>query len=156
MLPLLGPTAFPDIKPPSPKQVREFIAKRVPQVLESDPPLRKLQKAKLQAAVAELELLAWNRTNGDTRVPDQVNASAYAQAIQTAVATGVELADRPEDRRAWLEFGVGLEKEHEALFVSRVNRGIAPRSLALTVRRSRFDAEIALQKHIEQSGGKAK
>jgi hypothetical protein len=73
-----------------------------------------------------------------------------------AVATGVELADRPEDRREWLEFRVGVEKENEAFAAERSKSGLMPPGGVLSARRHRLDAEIALLKHIERSGGKEK
>jgi hypothetical protein len=151
------PTAFPDIGPVGPKELWVFVDKRVPPVLASDPPLRKLQKVKLRAAMDELICLGSFRYGvGDPQVPFEHMAATMVQVAREAVAVGLELAEGPEDRRAWLEFRVGLEKEHEAFAAERYKSGLMPPSWVLSARRHRLDAEIALLKHIEQSGGKAK
>ena len=150
------PTAFPDVKPVGPKELREFAAKRVPPVLDSDPPLRKLQKAKLRVAMKELASLIEFKNVGDPKASFVAIMSELAQAVREAVATGVELADRPEDRRAWLEFRVGVEKEYEAIVAERVKMGLGSPVGVLSTRRHRLEAELALLRHIQESAGKAK
>jgi hypothetical protein len=143
------PTQFLDIKPLHSEDIKAFIDKRVPPVLDSDSPLRKLQKAKLRASLEELAYLVRFMDFGDNRRPFETTLSLIAQVAREVATTGVELADRPEDRRAWLEFRVGLEKGIEAVVVERVSTGIANPSEAWSARRHRLDAEIALLKHIE-------
>jgi len=141
------PTAFPDVKPVGPKEVMAFAARWNLQVLESDPPLRKLRKARLRAARDELlDLLAF-RMIGDPRVPYEATMASFLSVAREAVATGLEMSETPEDRRAWLAFRVGLEKEHEAFAADRVKGGIGQPAAAWAARRSRLDAEIALLRH---------
>lgn len=149
-----GKTAFPNIKPIGPDELKAFADKHVPPVLESNPPLRKLQKAKLRAAIEELVRENDFGRIGDPRVPFEIVQTAILQAVQEVVATGVELSDRREDRQTWLEFGVGLLKDNEAAVVERVKGGITRQSQAWNAQRHRLDAEIALLKHAQRREAK--
>jgi len=148
------PTAFPDIKPITLDEIKAFTAKHVPTVEVSDPPLRKLQKAKLRTAMEELASEIQFRQIGDPRSPFEITLIAIPQVAREAIATGVELSDRREDQRAWLEFGVGVHKEIEAFVRDRIRQEIARPSLVWTARRHRLDAEIALLKHAQQREAK--
>jgi hypothetical protein len=157
-LPPVRPTAFPAVKPYGLKEVIEF-AKRVPPVLESDSPLRKLQKAKLQAALNEVVSEMTYRLGpelGNPSTPREVTIPQFFKAVNEAVATALELSDRPEDRRAWLEFGVGVCKGMEWGLAELDKLGIERHSMALLAQRYRLDAEISLQKFVEQVGKKAR
>ena len=132
------PTAFPDVGPAGPKELAEFVARRIPQVLESDPPLQRLQKAKLQAAWAYVVLQHEFRVIGDPKVSYETTVASLFEVAREAVATG-------------------LEKEFEAFLADRVKAAVVEGpSYAWSARRRRLDAEIALLKHVHESGGKAK
>jgi hypothetical protein len=131
------PTAFPDVGPVGPKELAEFTARRTPRVLDSDPPLRRLQKAKLQAAWAYVVLQHEFRFIGDPKVPYETTVASLFDVARKAVAAGLELAEVAEDPRAWLEFRVGLEKEHEAFIAERVKSGYVLPSYAWAARRQR-------------------
>ncbi len=151
-----APTAFPDIKPVGLDQLKEFAAGHVPQVLESDSPLRKLQKAKLRVTMTELEFDRQFIVIGDPKTGYEVTLNRSLQAAREAVATALELSDRPGDQRAWLEFGVGVHKDIEAFMAERVKSGTARPGEALPACRSLLDAEIALLKHTQQQEKRAK
>jgi hypothetical protein len=151
------PTAFPDIGPVGPKELAEFVAGRTPQVLDSDPPLRKLQKAKMQAAWVYVVLQNEFRFFGDPKMTFETTVASLFDVAREAVAAGLELAERPEDRRAWLAFRVGLGKEFEAFLADRIKAEVIVRPTdAWLARRHRLDAEIALLRHVQESAGKAK
>jgi RNA polymerase sigma factor (sigma-70 family) len=147
-------TAFPDIKPIGLDELKKFAEKHVPPVQESDSPLRKLQKAKLRTAMEELRLTSEFMQIGDPKATYESIMDVIQQVVREAVATGVELSDRREDRQAWLEFGVGVRKDIEAFFVERAKGGIVRLAQVLTARRHRLDAEIALPKHAQQREAK--
>ena len=87
------PTAFPDVTPVRPKELRGFVDKRVPPVLETDPPSRKLHKTKLRAATDELLFRCSLRYGvGDPKGRIEHTAAAMAQATREAVAAGLEWA----------------------------------------------------------------
>jgi hypothetical protein len=150
------PSAFPNIKPLGPKEIKEFAAKRVPPVLESDSEVTKLLKAKLRVTLKELEWGLYFASIGGSKVPHDAHLAEILKAVQNAVATGLELANGLEDRRAWLDFGVGVCKDIEQFAVEQVKQGISRPSLVWLTQRYRLDAEIALQKHIESAKGAAK
>jgi RNA polymerase sigma factor (sigma-70 family) len=147
-------SAFPDIKPLDLNELEKFTEKHATPALESDPPLRKLQKAKLRAAMEQLKLEREFRRLGDPRIPYEFTMNTLHQIIRDAVETGVELSDRREDQHAWLEFGVRVCKEYEALTKERANQGVIRPSDQLSVHRHRLDAEIALLKHAQQRDAK--
>lgn len=145
------PTAFPDIELWH-DELKAFAATRAPTVLESDTPLRKLFKRKLQVAIAEVESGREVLITVDPK-SFEIIAAAIQQAAREAVATGVELAERREDRAAWLEYGVGIHKFLEAIIAGKVEHGIARWDLLYSAQRHRLDAEIALLKHTQQREG---
>jgi len=139
------PSAFPDIKPLKPEDVEAFAAKRVPPVLESDSVEKKILKAKLRVALNQIanEFASLHMTHtGPPPPPYEATTPELLRSVREAVATALLLVDRPEDRRAWLEFGVGVCKTIEEIFVERVKRGIERPSMAWLVRRYRLDAEL--------------
>jgi RNA polymerase sigma factor (sigma-70 family) len=149
-----GKTAFPNIKRIGPDEAKAFAEKHVPPVLESDSVLRKLQKAKLRAAMNELVGERQFLSMGDPKLPSELMIPSILQAAREAVATGVELSDRREDQHAWLEFGVGVYKEIEWYIRERAAQGIARPNSVLAAQRHRLDAEIALMKHAQQREAK--
>jgi hypothetical protein len=176
-------TAFPDIKPlflavgdgDEPEQLRRFrtvygtearvisakklgetYAQRMPQGKETDPPLRKLLIAKLRVTTREWNSLVESFESGDPSEPYELTRERVYLAEHTLIETAAELSARPEDLKALLEFGVGRAKALEAFASYRLKRGTGQELFVARAQRHRLDAEIALLKHVEQAGGKAK
>jgi hypothetical protein len=176
------PTAFPEIKPLfltvdgdeqeqlrrlrtvhgpearviSAKKLGETYAQRMPQGKETDPPLRKLQIAKLRVTTREWNSLVVLFESGDASEPYDLTRERIYLAEITLIETAAELSARPEDVKALLEIGVGRAKALEAFTIYRLKRGVGQPLFVARAQRHRLDAEIALLKHNEQAGGKAK
>jgi hypothetical protein len=141
------PSAFPDIKPISEqKDILESLKKRTPVILDTDPVIRKLQKAKLRNAAQAFVLnlagdIEENFADREARLIRIDNSN------REMVTTGLELAADDSERRIWLVFAVAIRKgiEQHALNLAKV--GAIFRQTALTLQHRRLDAEIALLRH---------
>ena len=128
----------------------------MPQGKETDSPLRKLQIAKLRVTTREWNSLVEFFEAGDSSEPFELTRERIYLAERALIETAVELSARPEDLKVLLEFGVGRAKALEAFDLYRLKRGVGQELFVARTQRHRLDAEIALLKHIEQTGGKAK
>ncbi len=138
------PTAFPDIKPMEPKEVAEFAKKWTPTVLEGDRLEQKLRKIKLRTLLQSLVIEFNLRETGviGREAPEQL--LRIGELTKETVSTALELNERPESRKTWLEFGIGLQKYVESMTAEGVKTGTTRVQYLATARRYRLDAEIAL------------
>ena len=140
----------------SAKKLAEAYAQRMPQSKETDPPLRKLQIAKLRVITREWKALVEYFEAGDSSEPYDLTRERIYLADRNFIEAAVELAAKPEDQKALLELGVGRAKALEVFARYRLQRGAGQELFFARSQRHRLDAEIALLKHIERTGGKEK
>lgn len=148
------PSAFPEISPLTAESLKEFTTKHVEPIYESDPPLRKLQKAKLRIALAKLESAVANaeaitKPPGKERPPGfygQVYSQFEALEMQAknTVALAIDLYPSGEARRQWLVLRVAAEKRIEQDFMNFMKAHSFGR---LDNDLPRIEAEIELAKH---------
>jgi RNA polymerase sigma factor (sigma-70 family) len=129
------PSAFPDLKP---GRAHPAIAKV--QVLKTDTPLRKLQKARLNLLVGEFEAAGHRARSGGGSASE---ARAYYARLAAAAA---EVFDDPAELRPWLEAWVTETKAEERDAEAQSANGAVAAAALSAVRRARLDAEIALAK----------
>ena len=149
-------TYGPDVRIISAKKLGATYAERMPQGKETDSPLRKLQIAKLRVTTREWNSLVKFFASGDSSEPFELTRERIYLAERALIETALELSARPEDLKVLLEFGVSRAKALEAFDLYRLKQGIGQELFVARSQRHRLDAEIALLKHIEQTGGKPK
>lgn len=129
------PSAFPDLVP---GRQHPAIAKVV--ILKTDTPLKKLQKARLNLLLTELEVI-----NQATR-QGSASASDGRMYYPKLAAAAMEVFDKPAELRPWIEAWVVEMKAEEQVMAQRVGVGAVSQADLFIVRRGRLDAEIALAK----------
>jgi hypothetical protein len=147
------PTVYPDIAAFDTKSLAKFEKKHLEPIYESDPPLRKLQKAKLSVAFQDfartlrdidryMEDLPKREKERDWGSNLWESLQKVSPRAQEVAAAAFDLHSKPDDRRPWLVFRIAAEKrvEEAAKESKRFGWSDVPR----------LDAELALAKHDEK------
>jgi RNA polymerase sigma factor (sigma-70 family) len=145
------PSAFPEILPIGMKFLNEFERKHVEPIYETDPPLRKLQKARLRIALSGLTRALDNLD----RVPDDVEkiqkkgggrsdyeriwqpTETLEKVTRDAITLASDLYPTRDSRREWLVLRVAVGKR-----IEQERKGYY-----LDNDLPRLEAEIELAKH---------
>lgn len=137
-------TAYPDLDPKSLEDLvtmcpKTLGGKEIP-LAPNDPPLLQLQKAKLNASLANLtriiERLKIGELNDALAIPDACNRSVAA-AIDVFPAS---------ELRTWYEERVRVAKWYEKVIAAQIKAGTRTNSDLHVARYDRLDAEISLLK----------
>ncbi len=134
-------TAFPEIK--ADDAMKLPVPKDKSQITETDKPLVKLQKARLNTAIEEyvrnLEMIERGAFELST-------LNACGEIIRTITSASHDVYSK-DDVEKWLVWAVAAEKNYEKIVAARVAAGAVRRQELLSVRRHRLEAEIALLHH---------
>ncbi len=151
-----GVTAYPGLDPKSLEDLvtkcpKLFGGEDVP-ASPKDDALRQLQKARLNAAIAEFRALT-DRLRAGTLT----DARAIPGACDRATAAATDLFADPKELRPWAEERVRVMKWHEAVVVARSRQGTEPPGAEAAARYARLEAEVALlrlDRRVAGGGGK--
>jgi RNA polymerase sigma factor (sigma-70 family) len=140
-----GITAFPELEPAS---LEDLMAK-CPLLFDAkdistdpkDPPLRQLQKARLNAVLADVRLVTQAVKAGRASPSDEI--LALCGRIMPAAA---DLFSDPKELRPWYVEWVRVTKWAEKVTLARVQAGTDHRGAVNRARFARLEAEIALHK----------
>jgi hypothetical protein len=144
-------TAFPELQP---KDLGDVFAK-CPRLFGEqdvaidlkDSTLVRLQKARINAARAELKVVIRLQRTGALSVAETENVMILCDR---AVYAAADLYTDPKDLRPWFEERVRVAQWYEAETEAQVRAKIERASAVHTARFARLDAEIALLRLIER------